>query len=67
MAVWILINFFIMVLFAIACYYIFRYIYGELAKYFFDNSQNSNQGAFYLMAQSGLRNILLGFVHYIDF
>jgi hypothetical protein len=35
------------------------------STYFFDNSKNSNLGAFYMMAQVGLRNVLLGFTHLI--
>lgn len=63
----VVINFFSIFCFCIGCYFLFRCFYGNLAKYFFDNSKNSQLGAWYLMAQYGLRNILLGFAHSIDF
>ena len=67
LTVWVIINFFFIFLFSVSCYFIFRYLYNGLAKYFYDNVRVSNIGAFYLMAQIGIRNILLGFVHSIDF
>jgi len=53
--------------FSIGAYFLFRYVYGELAKYFFDNSKNSNEGAVYMMINSGIHNILLGFAHLVNF
>ena len=67
LTVWVIINFFFMLLFSVACYFIFKYLYNGLAKYFYENTSVSSIGALYLLAQIGLRNILLGFVHSLDF
>lgn len=67
LTVWIIVNFFFILLFSVSCYFIFRYLYDGLSKYFYENVKVSNIAAFYLMAQIGIRNILLGFVHSIDF
>lgn len=67
MTSWLVCVFYLILAFSVGSYFLFRYVYGELAKYFFDNSVNSTQGAFYLMVNGGLRNILLGFAHATDF
>jgi hypothetical protein len=62
----VILIFYLVFAFSIGPYFLFRYIYGRLAKDFFDNSSNTNQGAFHMMLHYGLRKILIEFIHFFD-
>lgn len=59
----VLIIFYALFMFAGCSFYFIRNFYGRLSKYMFDNANTSSNGALYLTAQIGYKNILLGFLH----
>lgn len=59
----ILLMFYGLFMFVICSFYLIKKIYGKLAKYMFDNSSTTSNGAFYLTAQLGYRNLILGILH----